>query len=167
MEQIKGLISKIFKQKKLDAYTDKDSGAYMVLFFRTLGNKRVRIDRKRIKISEKKFRYKGQDFTLFNFKDILFSDTKCNYYGFDYDTQKQLVFNESGELPNGITLEEIDNYVNAGIISQLIDDLEKPQNGENLKMILWIIIGAVIGGLIGYVVGSSNSIPVEIVRMAI
>jgi hypothetical protein len=150
-----------FRQKKLTAYTDLNVGNYVFLFFRKIGNRYVRIDKKRISVDKQKLRYKGKDFSLIDINAILFSDNKNNYYGFDYDTEQQL-FIKGNESPKNMTLDEIDEYVNKGILRQLVDELEKPQSDTG-KILLWLIVGVVIGVLIGYVVGTSMTPNVQVI----
>ncbi len=155
------------RDKKLTAYTDMNIGNYDVLMYRKIGDRYVKIDKKRISVKDTKFTYKGKDFVLLDLSKILFSDNKHNYYGFDFDNGTQLCFT-SGTIPKNISLEEIDNYVNKGIIQQLTNNLEE-KHSDTGKMLIWIIIGIAIGGLAGYVIGTSmgNTPHIEMLLMGV
>jgi 3-dehydroquinate synthetase len=135
--------------KKTNAYTDMNTGNYTVLMFRKIGSKNVQIDKVKINITEQKFRYKGKDFFNFNLNNILFADSKNNYYGFNYDDGKQLAFSDLN-LPTNITLAEIDRYVNQGLIKQLTQALEEKKSDK--KEYIMFILGAVCGGFGGFIV---------------
>lgn len=142
----------MFGKKKITAYTDLAIGDYKVAMFRKIGGKYVCIDKIKIRIDDTKgFRYKGKDFNLFNKNLIGWTDSKCNYYAFDFDKQLQLTFNELNLANDKITLDDIDNYVNKGIIAQMIAGLEKAKSEKGQWIML--ILGAVIGGVIGFVIG--------------
>jgi|WetSurMetagenome_2_1015567.scaffolds.fasta_scaffold611799_1 hypothetical protein len=142
---------KFSRNKKISALTDLNAGKYTVIFFRLISGKYTVIDTIKINIKEKLFRYKNKDFLNFNMNTPLFADTKFNYFGFDYDSGKQLSFNLS-ELSNKISLEEIDRYVNQGLISQLAHSLEKPKSDKTQWV--WLIMGIVVGICIGFVIGN-------------
>lgn len=146
---------KLFGKKKLSAYTDFNNANYMVLMFRKINGKYVKIDKIKISITQHKFKYKNKEFFKFDPNCILFSDNKFNYYGFDYDSEAQ--FSITGnELPKGITLNDIDNYVNGSLIKQLVTELEEKKS--DLGKLIYIVLGIVIGALIGYLVGSSLNV---------
>ena len=154
----KSMVSLLKKKKKLTVYTDLEKGIYNVLLMRYIGDKYVQVDRVKIKITDKKFRYMEKDF-MFNPKLLAFSDQKCNFYAFDYDTCEQLSFNKR-EFSKDImiTNKEIDIYVNQGILSQLFSGLEKRKEGKGgwILAILFFIIGFAIGALLLYSYGITN-----------
>jgi hypothetical protein len=160
----------IFRRNKpkLNAFTDFNIGNYAVKMYRLIADKFVEIDTIKIKIDEKKFTYGKKDF-MFNPKHIAFSDAKNNYYAYDFDKGTPLKFNLAGlnekgesnqnqqlmfkaiELPAKISIEDVDRYVNSGIIAQIIAGLEKPKSSK-YGALLYIILGAVLGGAIGFII---------------
>lgn len=135
------------KQLKFKDFT---IGNYMILFFRKLGDKYVEMERKRIDITrEQKFRYNGKDFSVFDKDKIGFSDKKHNFYCFDYDKGEQLSFSPK-EFPEKVSLKDVDDYVNKGIISQLVRGLEEAKTNKSQWIML--IMGLAIGGLTGYMI---------------
>lgn len=139
------------KINKNSFFNDFSVGNYMVVMFRRISGKMHEIDRKKIQIdSEKGFRYKNKDFTIFNREEVAWSDRKNNYYAYDYDNEKQLSFNE---LKTAIPLDVIDEYVNRGLIAQIIRGLEDVK--EDKGKYLMIILGLCIGLPIGYIISSA------------
>lgn len=139
----------IFKKKNINAYTDLAIGKYSVMFFRRVGERYIVIDTVKLNISNNVFRYKGKDFMHFDLSKPLFQNGNKNFFGFDYDTKAQLGF-IGKELPKNITLKEIDDYVNKGLIRQLVEGIEKPKSDKSQ----WImfIIGCVCGGFGGFII---------------
>lgn len=136
------------KRKNNLLYQDLNVGKYMIMFFRKINGKYVLVEKKKLKIEHTKFRFHNRDFTLMKFEWVLYSDNKFNYYGFDFDKQTQLCFNEGGKLPEGITLEDIDIYINRNVIAQAIQGLEKLDSKKSQWLML--IVGACIGFGIGF-----------------
>lgn len=138
--------------KKLSAFTDLAVGKYKVKFFRRIGDRYVCIDTVNLKIEDNKpFRYKNQDFNLFNKRLFGWTDGKFNFYAFDFDSKEQLTFNRQDLEIGKVTLEDIDNYVNKGLIRQLVAGLEdaKSPKGQWIMCILFLIVGVLIGYFIG------------------
>lgn len=152
------MVSLLKGKKKTTVYTDLEKGIYNVLMMRLIGTKYVQVDRVKIKVDAENFRYADKDF-LFNPKLLAFSDQKCNFYAFDFDTCEQMFFGKRKFAKDVvITNKEIDNYVNKGLIAQLIAGLEKRKEGKGqwLMAILFFIIGFAIGALLLYSYGVTN-----------
>ncbi len=144
------LKSKVLKRKEeLVTFKDFEIGKYAVKFYRKFGGKYVEVDSTKLEITKSKFTYNNKDFSLFNKENIAFSDRNNNFYAFDLDSGKQLTFNELS-LPNKISLEDVDTYVNRGIIEQIVKGLEdlKPK-GQWLMLICGLALGLGIGIVIG------------------
>lgn len=131
-------------------FKDFNVGNYKVILYRKVGNRYVEIERKTIQINKQEgFKYNNKDFCVFKIDDIAFADSNHNYYAFDYDTGAQLTFNEKN-MPESISIDDVDIYVNRGIIKQLIDSLETKTDKAKF---LFIIVGAVLGLGIGLIIG--------------
>jgi len=116
-----------------------------------IGEKYVQIDKIKIDVDTGKFRYKNKDFTKgFDMNKIAYSDAKNNYYAFDFDSGEQLTFNAKG-LPEKVTIDDLDVYVNRHIISDLVAGLEDNKKGKGQWMML--IIGVILGLAIGVIIG--------------
>lgn len=132
-------------------FKDFNIGEYSVIMFRKINERYVEIERLKMSITDKSFHYKNKDFPTFDIKKPFFSDKKYNYYGFDYDNGDQLTVNTKG-MPDKITIDEIDIYVNRGIIEQIVRGLEEPKNKKEWIM---LIVGAVLGVGIGIIIGQA------------
>lgn len=148
--------------KKPNAYTDLNVGKYTMLILRQIGHKYVCIDKIKIEINENKFRYKGKDFTLFDKNNIFYSDSKENYYAYDFDNSLQIGVSTS-EMPKQVSLEIIDKYVNSGLIAQIIAGLEKAKSDKGNWIM--IILGACLGGMIGFFIGQYMATPHMLLMM--
>lgn len=140
----------LFKRQKKDMlFKDFNVGRFKIVMYRKIGDKYHEIDRLKMDIKDKVFKYNNKDFKTFNINDIAFSDKNFNYYAFDYDTGEQLKFNTK-KMPKSISVEDVDIYVNRGIIEQLVKGLEdlKPK-GQWLMLIVGAILGVGIGIIIG------------------
>lgn len=137
------------KAKKQLLFKDFSVGRYMVKMYRLIGDHYHEIDKKRIKITQGKFRYNNKDFTIFKINQIAFSDRKNNYYAFDYDSGDQLTFNKS-KMPKDVSREDLDIYTNRGIIADLVKGLEdiKPKS-QWILLIAGLVLGIGIGIIIG------------------
>ncbi len=149
------------KTRKSLLFKDFNVGNFMVIMFRKIGDKYHEIDRKRINVTQNTFRYNHKDFVGFDMKNVLFSDKKNNYYGFDYDTGEQLNFHIKG-MPKIVSIEDIDMYVNRNIIKNIVAGLEelKPK-GQYLMLIVGIVLGLAIGIIIGMYVSPTVGTPVQ------
>lgn len=137
------------KRRKDLLFKDKKAGNFFIIMYRLINGTPTEIERLRMNIKDNKFVYNGKDFSMFDKSKVAFTDKKNNYYAFDYDDEKQLVFN-SGALPKDISKEDIDVYVNRGIIAQIVQALEK-EKGKGQYLML--IVGGVFGLAIGLIVG--------------
>lgn len=141
----------MFGNKKPTPYTDMAIGFYSVIMFRKIAGVYTEIDREKVKVEQSKFRYKGKkDFIKIDVGKIAFRDKKRNYFAFDYDTGNQIFFNEKEFPTKKITIDEVDNYVNKGIISQIVAGLETIKSDKKIGLL--IVVGA-LGGTIGFIVG--------------
>lgn len=153
--------------KKLNAYTDTNKGIYKIKMFRKIGGKYVCIDTVKIKVDDTKFRYKGKDFSLFLKDRIGWADSKANYYAFDFDKEKQLTLTDMTLVTDKVSLEDLDIYVNKGLIAQLVAGLEKAKS-EKYQWILALVIG-VMAGIMGFFIGQyvANQPAEEAAKMAL
>lgn len=144
--------------KKL-LFEDFNIGKYKIIMFRKIGDKYQEIERLKMEINQQKFRYHNKDFKTFDINKIAFSDKRFNFYAFDYDSGAQLTF-KTKEMPDKITIEEVDVYVNRNIVEQIVKGLEdlKPK-GQYLMLIIGVIMGVAIGIIIGIYIGPSFSTP--------
>jgi hypothetical protein len=141
------------KNNTTQYFTDFNVGKYAFIFFRFIGNKWIEVERVKMTIDQTKFRYKNKDFNLLDLSKPLFSDKSNNYYGFDFDTCVQLAF-YSQKMPKDITTEDIDTYVNRGIIGELVKSLEEPkQKFQWVMLAVGIALGIAIGLIIGIFAG--------------
>jgi len=143
---------KRFRQKtnkKGLLFKDFSVGQFSIIMFRKIGDRFHEIDRKNIKITDQQWRYNNKDFVTFNISDTLFSDRRKNYYGFDYDSGSQLTFKTKG-MPDKITIDDVDIYVNRHLIEELVKGLEelKPK-GQWMMLIIGIALGIAVGIIIG------------------
>lgn len=136
-------------KKRQLMFKDFNISQYSVVMFRKINDRYIEVEKKRIDVKENKWRYNNKDFLTFNVNNIAFSDKRNNYYAFDYDTGKQLSFKEKG-MPDKITIEEVDIYVNRGIIAQLVQGLEEKTNKSQWLM---LIVGVILGLGIGLIIG--------------
>lgn len=152
---VKRILNK--KSKKSMLFTDFNVGKFKIVLYRKIGNKYHEIDRRKMIVEQNKFTYNGKDFTTFDIQKIGFSDKKNNYYCFDYDSGAILTFSKT-DMPNNLKIEDVDTYVNRGIIEQLVKGLEelKPK-GQWILLIVGIIMGVAIGIIIGMYVAPSFS----------
>lgn len=146
----------ILGKRRLRPYLDFAIGKYKVIMFKLIGDVYTEIDRIEVKVEKDTFRYKPKvghyhkDFIKIDTKMIAFRDSRFNYYAFDYDNGDQLKFS-SKEFPKGkITLDEIDEYVNRGLIAQIIAGLEKVKAESKTA---FIIVVGIMGGAIGFIAG--------------
>lgn len=151
------VLRKIWKKRKTGKgkellFKDFNVGEYVIIMFRKINNKYTEIERLKMAITNKTFNYNGKEFTTFDMNKPIFSDKKNNYYAFDYDSGDILYINGSS-LPKNITIEDIDTYVNRGIIEQLVRSLEQPKQDKG-KWLL-IIVGLILGIGIGLIVGQA------------
>lgn len=131
---------------------EKRAPKYLVIMYRKINGIYTVIDKIKVNIKDQKFIYKGSDFVNFDLNNPMFCDKDHYFYGFDYDTKEQ--FGISGKaLPKGISLEQIDRYVNRGLIRQLVQGIEKPKS-EKSQWIMFII-GCVCGGFGGFIIAQS------------
>lgn len=130
-------------------FKDFNVGQFGVIMFRKIGERFFEIDRKKIKVTEEKWRYKNKDFKTFDMNKPAFCTKKKNYYAFDYDSGAQLTFFEKG-MPKNISTDDVDVYVNRHIISDLVKGLEelKPK-GQYVLLVVGIVLGIAIGIIIG------------------
>jgi len=139
------------KKDKINAFTDFTIGKYVIDMYRKINTNYVRFDTVKIDIKSNKFRYGNKDF-IFNISDVAFSDKDANHYAFDYDDASRLKFNKK-EFPEKISVDDVDRYVNSGIIAQIIKGLEKPKENK-YGMIIYFVLGAVVGGAICFFIGT-------------
>lgn len=149
--------------KRLTTYTDIKTGVYRILLFRNINGSYVQVEKLKHKVIDTKFTHNHKDFK-FDAEIIAYSDEKYNYYAFDFDLGTQLTFNKK-RFPKDITIDEIDTYVNRGIIAQIISGLEKRKEGKGQWLI--VILGAVMGGAIGFIIGQQLTPKTPIVTVAI
>jgi hypothetical protein len=140
----------IKRKTKVNAYTDFKVSNYVIKMFRKINGSYVEIDTVKQKVDSNKFAYGKKDF-LFNPEDLAFSDSKNNYYAFDFDNGDRLKFNAKS-FPEKISIQDVDRYVNQGIIAQIVAGLEKGKDSK-YGMLMYIILGAVVGGAIGFIIG--------------
>jgi hypothetical protein len=145
----------ILGKRRFRPFLDFSVGKYKVIMYKLIGNVYTEIDRTEIKVENSQFRYKPKfgkyhkDFVKIDTKLIAFRDSKFNYYAFDFDTGDQIYY-QTKEFPKGkITLDEIDVYVNGGIIKQIVAGLEKVKAESKTGLI--IIVG-IMGGAIGFII---------------
>lgn len=139
-------------------YEDFNVGRYFIIMFRQIGGKYHEIDRLKIEINQSTFRYNNKDFSNVDLEKIAFTDKRNNYYAFDYDNGTQLFFSKQ-EIPNSVTIDEIDIYVNRNLISQLVAGLEPPKGkGQYLMLIVGAVLGVGIGIVIGQFIGGNVEI---------
>jgi len=146
----------IRRNKKSLKYTDFAVSKYTVILFRKIIDKYVEVERKQINIKDNKIRLNNKDYP-FKSSLVAFADSNHNYYAFDYDKGHQLTFNIL-EFPTGkISIDDIDTYVNKGIISQIVAGLEKRKTDRSqwTMLILGIVIGLAIGFIIGNILSGS------------
>lgn len=132
-------------------FKDFNVGEYSVIMFRKINNRYVEIERLKMSIITKSFNYKGKDFPTFNINEPFFSDRKNNYYGFDFDSGEQLTIATKG-MPKNITVDEVDIYVNRGIIEQIVRGLEEAKSKKEWIM---LIVGVALGIGIGLIIGQA------------
>jgi hypothetical protein len=158
------LIAMRFLRKKPNLNIDltKNISSYKIRLYRKIGDSYVEVDEKNVKPKEGKFRVDNKDFGAFDKEKIAFTDKKHKYYAFDYDSGSQLFFSPK-ELPETVSIDDIDNYVNKGIISQILKGLEKLKDDKKIyiNLILGIVIGAVMGFAIGYALIPQINKPIE------
>lgn len=161
---IRKITKKTNKNKLL--FEDFNIGKFNIVLFRKVGDRYHQIEKVKMDVSKDDgFRYNNKDFTTFSMKDIAYSDAKNNYYAFDYDSGEQLTFKTKG-MPDKISIDDVDIYVNRNIIEQLVAGLEdlKPK-GQWTMLIIGIVLGLAIGIIIGIylaptITGTSNIPPV-------
>lgn len=141
----------VHRKTKLNIDTTKDINSYIVKLYRKIGDSYIEVDEKKVKPKAGKFRIDNKDFGAFDTEKIAYSSGKHKYYAFDYDSGGQLFFNEK-KLPENVSIEDIDNYVNKGIIAQILKGLENLKTDKTQYMML--IIGVIIGALTGFVIGN-------------
>lgn len=133
-------------------FKDFNVGKYSIIMFRKINDRYIEIERLKMSITNKVFNYKGKEFITFDINMPFFSDKDYNYYGFDYDSGEILTVKTKG-MPKEITIDDIDTYVNRGIIEQIVRSLETPQ--ENKGKYLLIVVGLILGIGIGLIIGQS------------
>jgi len=144
------LKNKLVKRKEGLLFKDFNIGKYTVKLFRFIGGKYVEVDTVKMDISKDTgFKYRNKDFRTFDASKISFSDSRSNYYAFDLDTGSQLIMNKRS-MPERISVDDVDTYVNRGIIEQIVKGLEdiKPK-GQWLMLICGLALGLGIGIVIG------------------
>ena len=154
----KFLKGKFFQKKQKELlFKDFNVGKYAVVMYRKIADRFVEIDKLKIDIKDEQFRYNNKDFKTFDVSKPAYSNKNYNYYAFDYDTGSQLTFKEKG-MPEKITVDDIDIYVNRHIIEDLVKGLESPkQKGQWLMLIVGAVLGLGIGIVIGMEIGAPKS----------
>ena len=143
----------MFNHKK--TIKDFNANKFKITIYRKVGDRYVELESKKIKMEDKNFRMFEKDFIL-DTKKIAFSDKRSNCYAFDYDTGTPLTFDKLDK--NALGNEEIDVYVNRGIIRQLVKALEKTNTdkGQWIFYIVCLGLGVAVGFIIGQQLTAAN-----------